>query len=167
MAAQIGQFKETHPFVLRFKSDLLHGHNLVGLLVASLKVNHFKLEITNKQWTEWLSSNVQFLHFPLRYLEDHPIGALANLLNLVEVFQPVACLAWGHPFSRDFLWSTMLDWFLLLYKICLLIYWSHRSHQCKYMVRLLTSTKRIVSRERYFCWLSFYIGSKYVFYIQN
>ena len=64
------------------------------------------------------------LHFTLRYLEDHPIGALANLLNLVEVFQPVACLAWGHPFSRDFLWSTMLDWFLLLYKICLLIYWS-------------------------------------------
>ena len=41
--------RETHPFVLGFKSDLLHGHNLVGLLVASLKVNHFKLEITNKQ----------------------------------------------------------------------------------------------------------------------
>ena len=97
--------------------------------------------------------NFYILHQDM-YLEDHPIGALTNLLNLVEVFQPVACLAWGHPFSRDFLWSTKLDWFLLLYKICLLIYWSRvpitftlaRIHGR--MDRLPIDTKRIVSRER-------------------
>ena len=40
--------QDSHPFILRFESNLLHGHNLIGPLVASLKVGQFNFFFTQK-----------------------------------------------------------------------------------------------------------------------